>query len=101
MKPTIDYDAIATSGREMAGRVEGEFTPNEICPKSGIYRVNHHPAHAADHEVTCVKGRTFPPCRLCGHVRFVLVKHAPRLQSHEFFRGCRTGGHDLIPDRQS
>jgi hypothetical protein len=84
----------------MTVNVGDEFRPNEICGKSGIYRVQHHPAHAPDHEVTCVKGRTFSPCRICGNVRFVLVKHAPRLESHEFFRGVVTGGLDALPDRR-
>ncbi len=74
--------------------VGDEFRPNEICLKFGVYRVKHAPAHAPDHEVTCIKGRTFPPCRICGNARFILVNPAPRLESQEFFRGVVTGSFD-------
>lgn len=100
MKRKIESSGIGVVGGKMGIRVGDEFRPNEKCGKSGIYTVKHNPAHAPDHEVTCVKGRIFPPCRVCGHVRFVLVKHAPRLQSHEFFMGVMTDGLGVLPDHR-
>lgn len=77
-------DSTRTAGT--SPQIGDEFSPNDTCPKSGIYKVSHIPAHAPDHEVTCFKGRKFPRCRTCGHPRFVLVKFAPRIDRHEFFR---------------
>jgi hypothetical protein len=36
-----------------------------IVPYSGIYDVIHHDGHAQKHQVTCIAGRRFPPCRTC------------------------------------
>jgi hypothetical protein len=64
-----------------------EFKPGEEVPHSGIYRVVHDPNHDAEHEVTCVYGKRFPPCRYCGHhVRFVLVRKAQHIDSHANFK---------------
>ena len=63
-----------------------EFKPGEKVEKSGIYKVTHDPAHAEEHEVTCVAGKTFPPCRDCRHPRFVLVRHAQHIESHKHFK---------------
>jgi hypothetical protein len=40
------------------------FSPEDEVPRSGIYKVVHHPGHTEDHEVTCIGGRKFPPCIL-------------------------------------
>jgi hypothetical protein len=61
--------------------------PGNIVEFSGIYKVNHDKNHAEEHEVTCVKGEPFPPCRGCGHgVTFTLVQAAHHVKNHENFR---------------
>jgi hypothetical protein len=41
------------------------FPSREVVPQSGIYTITHHPAHAdMPHEVTVIKGRRFPTCRI-------------------------------------
>lgn len=62
------------------------FRPGEIVPESGIYRVMHDPAHMQTHEVTCVKGKPFPPCRDCRQPRFQLVKAAIHIADHPSFQ---------------
>jgi hypothetical protein len=62
------------------------FKPGDDVPNSGIYRVVHDPKHAQEHEVTCISGKKFPPCRGCAHPRFVLVKAALHIDAHEHFR---------------
>jgi len=61
------------------------FKPGDTVPVSGIYRVTHDPKHTQEHEVTCVKGKRFPPCRDCAHPRFVLQRKAHHIETHEFF----------------
>lgn len=63
-----------------------QYKPGDTVPKSGIYRVTHDPAHAQEHEVTCVYGKTFPPCRGCRHPRFVLIRAAQHIETHEWFK---------------
>jgi hypothetical protein len=64
-----------------------EYKPGEKVPESGIYRVTHDAYHTAPHEVTCVRGEPFPPCRHCGpKVRFELVRAAKHLSEDEHFR---------------
>jgi hypothetical protein len=63
-----------------------EFKPGEDVPHSGIYTVVHDPYHAEPHDVTCVYGKTFPPCRGCKHPRFVLKYAAVHVRSHDLFR---------------
>jgi hypothetical protein len=56
--------------------------------QSGIYRVVHDPVHLKEHEVTCVYGKKFPPCKNCGrHVRFVLERAAVHIENHKEFKG--------------
>lgn len=68
-------------------RVGDEFKPGEEVPHSGIYRVVHDNNHSEPHEVTCVYGKPFPPCRGCDHPRFVLVRAAIHIGAHEHFKG--------------
>lgn len=63
-----------------------EYKPGDIVPASGIYRVTHDPRHAEPHEVTCIKGKIFPPCRTCQHPRFALVREAQHIEDHPHFR---------------
>ena len=48
-------------------RIGDEFKPGQDVPHSGIYTVTHDHAHEQEHEVTCVYGKKFPPCRGCEH----------------------------------
>jgi hypothetical protein len=67
---------------------ERTYGPGEKVPKSGIYRVVHDENHAEPHEVTCVIGEPFPPCRGCGKgVEFSLVKAAHHIENQEHFKG--------------
>lgn len=70
----------------MATKIGDEFTPGQPVPHSGIYRVIHDPSHAQEHDVTCVFGKKFPPCRGCQHPRFVLKKAARHIETHELFK---------------
>lgn len=42
------------------------FSPGEICPESGIYRLVHNinVSHEQS-EIPLTKGERFPPCRNC------------------------------------
>jgi hypothetical protein len=61
------------------------YKPGDVVPKSGIYRVTHDPKHAAAHEVTCIEGRRFPPCKGCDHPQFVLMKGAVHINDQRSF----------------
>ena len=63
-----------------------EFKAGEIVPQSGIYLIEHDPAHIAAHEVTVVQGRRFPVCRHCQHLRFTLVHAAQHIDESDDFR---------------
>jgi len=64
-----------------------QFKPGDLCPKSGIYDVVHDGVHQDKHQVTMVKGETFPPCRHCGeHPRFSLAIAAHHAPNHEHFK---------------
>jgi hypothetical protein len=62
-----------------------EFKPGDKVPRSGIYKVTHD-GHTQPHEVTCVHGKTFPPCTTCKHPRFVAVRLAQHIDSNEHFK---------------
>jgi hypothetical protein len=68
-------------------KVGDSFKPGDDVPASGIYKVIHDPTHTQEHEVTCVHGKRFPPCRDCRHPRFVLVRAARHIENHELFKG--------------
>jgi hypothetical protein len=64
-----------------------EHKPGETVPASGIYKVVHDKNHRQEHEVTCVMGEPFPPCKDCGKgARFVLVRAAHHVRNHEAFK---------------
>jgi hypothetical protein len=71
-------------------KVGAKFEPGEVVPKSGIYSALHatHPdVVAEEHEVTCVKGKRFPPCNGCeSAVRFRLVRAAKLVARQKYFR---------------
>lgn len=63
------------------------YKPGDEVEASGIYKVTHDPNHAAEHEVTVVFGKTFPPCNRCGnHPRFKAVKLAQHIGHNEHFK---------------
>jgi hypothetical protein len=61
------------------------YRPGDEIQVSGIYRVMHDPAHVGSHEVICVEGKVFPPCRGCDHPRFVFLRAWTRIEDHEHF----------------
>ena len=67
-------------------KMAAEYKPGDKVEKSGIYKVTHDKEHAESHEVTCVFGKTFPPCRGCKHPRFLLVRAARHIDSNENFK---------------
>jgi hypothetical protein len=71
----------------MAVSVGTVFKPGDKVEASGIYKVTHDRQHSAEHEVTCVYGKQFPPCNHCGpHPRFTLVKAAQHIERNEHFK---------------
>jgi hypothetical protein len=52
----------------------GWFNTGAVIPASGVYRVAHS-AHRLPHEVTLLKGETFPKCQKCSDaVTFTLLR---------------------------
>ena len=52
----------------------GRFKTGTVIPASGIFSV-HHEAHRLPHEVTLLKGETFPKCQKCADaVTFKLIR---------------------------
>ena len=73
--------------RQVPRTILAIFKPGDDVPRSGVYRVIHANQHAKPHEVTCVYSDRFPPCRDCRQdVRFVLVRPAQHVASHEHFK---------------
>jgi hypothetical protein len=70
----------------MGAKVGDVFKPGDKVLASGIYRVIHDPNHTEPHDVTCVFGKTFPPCGGCKHPRFTLKVRAQHIESHEHFK---------------
>ncbi len=63
------------------------YKPGDKVKRSGIYAVLHDDDHEENHEVTCVAGKTFPPCNGCeGEVRFTLVRAAHHVMRHKAFQ---------------
>lgn len=61
-----------------------KYVPGDIVPESGVYAVKHDPQHHQHHDVTCIEGRRFPPCKNCKGVYFTLrlgAKHIAEYQS--------------------
>jgi hypothetical protein len=65
------------------------FKPGDVVPESGIYNVTHDPRHAASHQVTCIEGDRFPPCRGCDHPRFILARGAVHVKEQRSFKKLR------------
>ena len=63
-----------------------QFKPGDKVPKSGIYKVTHDANHYREHEVTCIIGKIFPPCNVCGdHPRFSIIRAAHHIEHHDMF----------------
>lgn len=67
-------------------KIGDEFKPGDKVPHSGIYLVTHDKKHSEPHEVTCVFGKVFPPCRGCSHPRFKLVRAARHIETEDNFK---------------
>lgn len=53
---------------------ERQYTPGEVVPRTGIYKV-FHDHHRLMHEATFIEETLFPRCKKCTDaVRFVLVR---------------------------
>ena len=64
-----------------------QYKPGDTVPDSGIYKVNHDKNHAAEHEVTAIKGEPFPPCNNCGKgITYSLVRQAHHLKDHPLLK---------------
>ena len=62
-----------------------EYKPGDLVPELGVYRVIHDPNHTQPHDVTCIEGRKFPPCRDCHHPHFVMKHPAVHIEHHPMF----------------
>ncbi|MGB8887040.1 MAG: hypothetical protein WCC87_09980 [Candidatus Korobacteraceae bacterium] len=63
------------------------FLPADPIPESGVYQVLHY-RHRLYHEVTILRGESFPLCSECGsNVRFRLVRAAPCIELDRNFQG--------------
>jgi hypothetical protein len=62
------------------------FKPGDTVPNSGIYTMIHDTNHAQSHDVTCVYGKRFPPCRGCSHPRFKLKYAAQHIDNNDHFK---------------
>ena len=61
------------------------FKPGDKVPNSGIYDATHDRNHTARHQVTCVYGEPFPPCRnpfVCVCLSCCRVDHHNRCSGH-------------------
>jgi hypothetical protein len=47
--------------------------------------VTHDLAHVEAHEVICIKGKVFPPCRGCDEPRFVFLRAWSAIEDHAHF----------------
>lgn len=66
--------------RDPDGQMTNSYISSNEIPESGVYRVIHA-QHRLPHEVTLIKGQTFPPCAKChDEVRFELVRGLPELE---------------------
>ena len=66
---------------------KSEYRPGEEVTHSGVYRVVHDRNHSAEHDVTVVAGRRFPPCNHCGHhPRFKPVRLAWHVGNNDNFK---------------
>jgi hypothetical protein len=61
------------------------FQPGDQVPESGVYQVWHY-RHRLYHDVTLLRGQSFPICSECGHnARFRLVRSGPLIDEDRNF----------------
>jgi hypothetical protein len=83
MKPTHSLKP----GLEALAKSNTKHRVGSKVPESGVYEVIHRDTHMKKHEVTCIKGTPFPPCRNCGKdVEFHLVHAAIHIDSDNTFK---------------
>jgi hypothetical protein len=76
-----------TAGLEALKEPNIAYKVGSKVPESGIYAVIHRNKHKKSHEVTCIKGAPFPPCRNCGKdVEFRLVRAAIHIDRDNTFK---------------
>jgi len=64
----------------MTADMDGErYTTGQQVPTSGIYTVVHR-QHRLPHEVTLLKGETFPRCAKCGDLVEYILSQAASIQ---------------------
>ncbi len=61
------------------------YRPGDTVDCSGVYRVNHEPAHERPHDVTVVAGKSFPACRSCAQPHFKAERLAQHIEDHVHF----------------
>jgi hypothetical protein len=70
------------------------FQPTNEILESGVYQVQHY-RHRLYHDVTILRGASFPLCSECGsNVRFRLVKAAPQIGFDRNFQSKQGLGPD-------
>jgi hypothetical protein len=62
--------------------LRGKFKTGAVIPASGIYQVIHS-AHRLPHEVTLLRGETFPKCQKCANAVTVIRELPWRLTLYE------------------
>jgi len=68
------------------------FQPADRIRESGVYQVLHY-RHRLYHDVTLVRGQSFPICSECGNnVRFRVVRSAPLAEEDRNFHLARCHG---------
>jgi hypothetical protein len=74
------------SQESSARMAESQFTPGEVVPCSGVYRISHV-EHRAEHDGILLKGQPFPVCTMCGEkVRFQLIQAANPIEQQPDFK---------------
>ena len=70
----------------MHSAIKQDFIPGDVVPYAGVYRVHHQNRHVREHEVACVAGTRFPPCKTCGtQVQFLLACGAEPIEASAHF----------------
>ncbi len=72
-----------------AAKVGDKFKTSDRVPVSGIYKVIHDKVNPQYHEVTCIEGKKFPPCRDQSPAEFELVRAAVHIDKHHLFSDAK------------
>lgn len=79
---------------DLFGPVRTEWEPGDTVERSGTYTVRHGGDHTfssgrwpVEHQVICLKGDMFPPCKRCGTLpRFKIMAHGEPIEQNEHFK---------------